>query len=200
MSGGYGGGGAGGGSGIPLTIINAKGDLIAGLADNNPGIVSVGADGWVPVADSSQPGGIRWALPQASTLMPLFLPTNTQTPGAGTFTAPAPAVLNANMGVLDLTGYTQVAFAVLTPSQWDAGVKIRPQFSGDGGTTWNYFEAAGTALEMPADVNDSGLSLVRVSAYTAMTGAAQALIATRIALYGTITATSKGTKTAILAR
>lgn len=177
-----------------------KGALIVGTGAGTYAVQAVGSDGQVLVADSSQADGQRWATPASAAFFPLFQALNTQTPSAGTFTSVAPLVLNANMSMMDLTGYTQVNFGVSTPTPWDAGVKIRPQFSADNGATWNYFELAGTGLEMPADVNDTGTSVPRTSGYVAITGNSQNIISTRVVLYGTITATSKGTKVWLLAK
>jgi hypothetical protein len=46
---------------ISKHLIDAKGDLIVGTADNTPGILSVGSNGQMLVADSGATGGISWA-------------------------------------------------------------------------------------------------------------------------------------------
>lgn len=45
------------------TIIDAKGDLIAGTADNTPARLSVGTNNYVLTADSAQSAGVKWADP-----------------------------------------------------------------------------------------------------------------------------------------
>jgi hypothetical protein len=51
------------GTGIPESIIAAKGDLIVGTANDAPGILSVGTNGHTLVADSSvSPQGLKWAV------------------------------------------------------------------------------------------------------------------------------------------
>lgn len=181
-------------------IITTKGDMLAASAAGQLARLAVGADGSVLVADSTQTAGVRWATSNAGAIMPLFLPANTQTPGAGTYTSVAPLVLNASPSIVDLTGYTQVLFGVLTPTQWDTNVKIRPQYSPDNGTNWNFMESAGSGLEMPADTPDGASSVIRSSGYVALASPAQALVQTRIVLYGTITATSKVTKVTLIAK
>jgi len=52
--------GGGGGGGIPTTIIDAKGDLIAGSAPDTPVRVGVGTDGQVLRADSGATPGVAW--------------------------------------------------------------------------------------------------------------------------------------------
>ncbi len=49
------------GGGIPASTVNAKGDLIVGTADDTVGRLAAGANGQIPVADSSQTTGLRWA-------------------------------------------------------------------------------------------------------------------------------------------
>jgi hypothetical protein len=49
------------GTGIPESIIAAKGDLIVGTANDTPGILSVGTNGHTLVADSAETTGLKWA-------------------------------------------------------------------------------------------------------------------------------------------
>lgn len=51
----------GGTGGIGVSIINAKGDLIAGTANSTVGVVPVGTDGQVLTADSTNSSGMKWA-------------------------------------------------------------------------------------------------------------------------------------------
>lgn len=51
----------GGTGGIGTSIINAKGDLIVGTADDTVGVLPVGTDGQVLTADSTNASGIKWA-------------------------------------------------------------------------------------------------------------------------------------------
>ena len=44
-----------------ITVIDAKGDLFAGIADNSADRVAVGTDGYVLTADSVQSTGVKWA-------------------------------------------------------------------------------------------------------------------------------------------
>jgi hypothetical protein len=46
---------------IPNTIIDAKGDLIAGSAPDTVGKLTVGANGTMLVADSTQTLGVAWS-------------------------------------------------------------------------------------------------------------------------------------------
>ena len=54
---------------INKSIIDAKGDLIAGSAADTPARLPVGTDGHVLLADSSQTTGLRWGVdPAAATV------------------------------------------------------------------------------------------------------------------------------------
>ena len=46
---------------IPLSTIDAKGDILAGLSDNTISKISIGIDGQILTADSSQGTGIKWS-------------------------------------------------------------------------------------------------------------------------------------------
>lgn len=46
---------------LPASIINAKGDLIAGTADNTAARLAVGATGETLIADSSATAGVKYA-------------------------------------------------------------------------------------------------------------------------------------------
>lgn len=50
---------------ILKSIIDAKGDLIVGSADNTPAKLAVGANGYVLTANSSATYGVEWAAPGA---------------------------------------------------------------------------------------------------------------------------------------
>jgi len=45
---------------IPDTIIDAKGDLIVGTADDTAGRLAVGTDGYILVANSGTASGLEW--------------------------------------------------------------------------------------------------------------------------------------------
>jgi hypothetical protein len=50
-------------SGIPATILDAKGDLIAATAADTASRLGVGANGTVLTADSAEATGLKWATP-----------------------------------------------------------------------------------------------------------------------------------------
>jgi hypothetical protein len=51
------------GTGIPESIIAAKGDLLTGTANDTPAVLTVGANGTTLVADSAETTGLKWATP-----------------------------------------------------------------------------------------------------------------------------------------
>jgi hypothetical protein len=52
-------------TGIPATIFDAKGDIIAATADDTASRLAVGANGTVLTADSTEATGLKWATPSA---------------------------------------------------------------------------------------------------------------------------------------
>src|SRR3982751_1496967 len=52
-------------AGIAATIVDAKGDLIAGTAPDTVSRLAVGTNGQVLTADSAQTAGVKWATPAA---------------------------------------------------------------------------------------------------------------------------------------
>jgi len=50
---------------IDTNIINAKGDLIIGVDSASASVLPIGDEGYALVVDSTEPGGIKWAFPQA---------------------------------------------------------------------------------------------------------------------------------------
>lgn len=55
---------------VPKGLVDAKGDLLVGTADNTIGRRSVGADGTVLTADSAEATGVKWATPAGSSAAP----------------------------------------------------------------------------------------------------------------------------------
>jgi hypothetical protein len=51
---------------LPASLVDAKGDLLVGSADNTVIRKAVGADGQILTADASAAGGVKWASPGAS--------------------------------------------------------------------------------------------------------------------------------------
>ena len=60
--------------GILATLIDAKGDLIAGSAADTAARLAVGSNGQVLTADSAETTGVKWATPSAGAAGALTLP------------------------------------------------------------------------------------------------------------------------------
>jgi hypothetical protein len=58
---------------LPDTIIDAKGDLIVGSADNTAARLAVGTNGYILTADSSESAGVKWAAGAAAPEDPIPL-------------------------------------------------------------------------------------------------------------------------------
>jgi hypothetical protein len=54
------------GTGIPESIIAAKGDILVGTANDTPAVLSVGTDTYTLVADSVEATGLKWVAPAAA--------------------------------------------------------------------------------------------------------------------------------------
>jgi hypothetical protein len=67
-------------SGIPATLLDAKGDLIAASAADTAGKLTVGSNGQVLTADSAQTLGVKWAAPATPTTPALDDLTDVQAP------------------------------------------------------------------------------------------------------------------------
>jgi hypothetical protein len=70
---------------IMQTLSDAKGDLVAGTANDVFGRVAVGSDGQVLTADSAQTAGVKWAAPATGPTGALILLSTTTLGSAGTF-------------------------------------------------------------------------------------------------------------------
>ena len=69
-------------AGISASIVDAKGDLIVGTADNTVGRLAVGTNGYTLVANSSEATGLEWAAPASGGGMTLINTGGTALTGA----------------------------------------------------------------------------------------------------------------------
>jgi hypothetical protein len=74
------------GAAIAKATVDAKGDLIAGTADNTVARLAVGANDTILVADSSTATGLKWAAPSSTIQTATFNDTKTAGTAGGTFT------------------------------------------------------------------------------------------------------------------
>lgn len=87
-------------TGIPATIIDAKGDLIAGTAADTAGRLAVGTNGYVLTADSAETTGIKWAAPASPAFVGCVLSKADQNLSTATATT-----LSWNNEILDTDGF-----------------------------------------------------------------------------------------------
>lgn len=89
---------------VPQSLVDAKGDLLVGTADNTVARKAAGSNETALVADSAQTDGLRWAYPRMSLQQRLAMPTGALTEvGVGRYNAmSSQAVLTS--GTLRLSG------------------------------------------------------------------------------------------------
>ena len=86
-------------SGIPATILDAKGDIIAATAADTASRLAVGANGTVLTADSAEATGLKWATPAAAGSGPTFKATRTG--GNQSFSASTTTKIQYNTEIWD---------------------------------------------------------------------------------------------------
>jgi hypothetical protein len=85
-------------AGISASIVDAKGDLIVGTADNTVGRLAVGTNGHTLVADSSvSPTGLKWAAPAAGGKILQVVYGSTTTPTSVVSTSFTDSTLSASI-------------------------------------------------------------------------------------------------------
>lgn len=119
-------------SGIPATIFDAKGDLIAATAADTAARLAVGTNGHVLTADSTAATGLKWAAVATTKNFTLLNSGGTALTGAATIT------------VSSLSGYDQF-YVVVTGGSAGASSTITLRFNSDTAANYDGFGAKFTA-------------------------------------------------------
>jgi hypothetical protein len=125
----------------PLTILDAKGDLISATAADTPARLAVGTNGQVLTADSTAATGIKWATASAARSLTLLNAGGTALTGSASTTISFSA------------DYDELYIYVTRASMVTSGANYNFTFNGDSGS--NYFYAGfgnngGLAVSIPA--------------------------------------------------
>ena len=100
----------------PLTILDAKGDLISATAADTPARLAVGTNGQVLTADSTQSTGLKWATPAGAKNFSLLNSGGTALTGADTITISGISSMDQLMivvqgaSVTSTSGVTDIGF------------------------------------------------------------------------------------------
>jgi hypothetical protein len=141
-------------TGIPATIFDAKGDIIAATAADTASRLAVGADGTQLVADSTASTGLKWETPASGGGMTLLSTTSTVTGSAYTISSLA-TTYNALYLIwegLSCTAGSSITIGFAGGTGTGGGVKQDAVAIGlSGGTNWkivNDTQASGNCAQM----------------------------------------------------
>lgn len=130
-------------SGIPATIFDAKGDLIAASAADTAARLAVGTDGQILTADSTQSTGLRWVSPAAASspnnasALTVGAQSTTSTSFTGLSTATAVTVTTGTKALVMIT--VQLANNTLNEQTW-ASYAISGASSISASENWSIYE------------------------------------------------------------
>jgi hypothetical protein len=163
-------------TGIPATIFDAKGDIIAATAADTASRLAVGANNTVLTADSSTATGLKWAAASGGT-MPVLTVSNY----ASNFST-------SSTSFTDLTGYT----ITRTPVSGTNNIEIKMTVSVTVSTTLNatirVLQDATTLRENDVYVANSGAGYITLIWYASNVAASSTTFKAQIKVNtGTIT-------------
>ena len=156
-------------AGISASIVDAKGDLIVGTADNTVGRLAVGTNGYTLVADSAETTGLKWAAPSSGALTLIKKQTIGSAVSSVTVSdAFSSTYDNYKVIVTGGAGSTNInmflTLGATNSGYYYAGTYI--QYSGSGGTIYqnsnaNYFDsgyASANGLSIDLEIQSPNLA------------------------------------------
>lgn len=164
------------GRSVISSVIAAKGDTLGGTAANTVGVLTVGANGTVLIADSAQTTGRKWGTRPVQVALMHW--------GGGVTWTNMPAAANifvnyvGHINWFDATNYTEVRFVVNYLTAGSAGSKLilryATSFPAGGGSAANYSDI-GTS-EVSCSISAAGPTLVKSSWIALASGAKADLV------------------------
>ena len=131
------------GTGIPESIIAAKGDILTGTANDTPAVLSVGTNGHTLVADSATATGLKWAAPAGGAGLTKIT--------SATFSAVSSVSFPNNTFTSTYKDYL-VQFNVTTVSA-NTNFQGRMRASGSDNTVTEYFDATQVLTHSGTEAN-----------------------------------------------
>jgi hypothetical protein len=125
-------------AGIPKTIVDAKGDLIAATAADTVSRLGIGANGTILTADSAEATGLKWAAAAGSSL---------------TLSTVASGSLNSgtSLTLSSLSGYDTLIL-ILKGLTWTTGT-TRPTVRINGNSGGNYVQTVASNIDTSTSVS-----------------------------------------------
>jgi hypothetical protein len=144
-------------AGIPKTIVDAKGDLIAGTASDTVSRLAVGTNGQVLLADSTASTGLAWGTPAAGSLT--LLSTTSLSGTSVTVSSINQGYKSLIIEVSGLTFSTGASWVALSPNNASDASQVFVSMSGSSAAAdtlnANYIFLSSTAGSNKAKVNNA---------------------------------------------
>jgi hypothetical protein len=150
------------------TTIDAKGDLIAGTADNAFARLAVGTNGQVLIADSATATGLKWGADVTGKLLQVVVSETSTEVSNSTFGTP----INGGPSVTITPTSTSSRFLLFATM---AGVSIQPGGTGGPAMYFDLARTVGGSVTRSFNAASLALSLYGSSPYSTLLGAGYAI-------------------------